>query len=158
MTLDPTDSVTPSFTALSVVSGETLSFEVAGQNSDTIATDSVLVEIWVPSQDPNDGTFLGGFSAKSGWSCDQDPVEAPDLTKQDLGDVTDYYTNGIRGDATGTFPNQGNPNTIQTVFQTWNVLTVPERADTSTDMATFDITLDGRGGRVRLDSLRAKLS
>ena len=79
VTLDPIDSLTPSFTAPSVDSGETLSFEVTAQNSDT----------------------------------------------------------------TGTFPNQGNPNTIQTVFQTWRVPDVPERTDTATDMATFGITLDG---------------
>ncbi|MDE0361078.1 MAG: hypothetical protein OXI74_07905, partial [Rhodospirillaceae bacterium] len=46
--LDPTDSLTPSFTAPTVDSSETLSFEVTAQNSDNTATDSVLVEIWVP--------------------------------------------------------------------------------------------------------------
>ena len=143
VTLDPTDTLTPSFTAPTVDSSETLSFEVTAQNSDTTAADSVLVEIWVPGQDPNDGTLLGNFSSRIGWSCDNDPVAAPELTTQDLGDVTEYYTNGIPGHATGAFPNGGNPNTIQTVFQTWNVPKVPDRTDTATDMATFGVTLEG---------------
>ena len=143
VTLDPVDSLTPSFTAPSADSGETLAFEVTARNGDTTATDSVLVEIWVADQDPNDGTLLGDFSAKPGWACDRDPVAAPELTTEDLGNVTEYYTNGIPAHATGTFPNQGNPNTIHTVFQTWRVPKVPERTDTATDMATFGITLDG---------------
>ena len=143
VTLDPTDSLTPSFTAPTVDASETLSFEITAQNSDNTASDSVLVEIWVPGQDPDDGTLLGDFSSRTGWSCEQDPVAAPELTTQDLGDVTEYYTNGIAPHATGTFPNGGNPNTIQTVFQTWNVPKDPERTDSSTDMATFGITLNG---------------
>ncbi|MCY4543670.1 MAG: hypothetical protein OXD39_00415, partial [Gemmatimonadetes bacterium] len=143
VTLEPTDSLTPSFTAPTVDSSELLAFEVTARNSDTTAMDSVLVEIWVPGQDPNDGTLLGDFSSRTGWSCDNDPVAAPELTTQDLGEVTEYYTNGIPGHATGTFPNGGNPNTIQTVFQTWNVPKVPERTDTVTEMATFGVTLEG---------------
>ena len=93
MTLDPTDSLTPSFTAPTVDSSELLAFEVTAQNSDTTAMDSVLVEIRVSGQDPNDGTLLGDFSSRTGWSCDQDPVAAPELTTQDLGEVTEYFTN-----------------------------------------------------------------
>ena len=141
--LDPTDSLTPSFTAPTVDSSETLSFEVTAQNSDNTATDSVLVEIWVPNQDPDDGTLLGDFSSRTGWPCDQDPVAAPELTTRDLGDPTEYFTNGIAGHATGTFPNGGNPNTIQTVFQTWEIPREPERTDVLTEMATFGITLEG---------------
>ena len=141
--LDPTDSLTPSFTAPTVDSSETLSFEVTAQNSDNTATDSVLVEIWVPNQDPDDGTLLGDFSSRTGWPCDQDPVAAPELTTRDLGDTTEYFTNGIAGHATGTFPNGGNPNTIQTVFQTWEIPREPERTDAVTEMATFGITLEG---------------
>ncbi|MCZ0952085.1 MAG: YHYH protein [Rhodospirillaceae bacterium] len=141
--LDPTDSLTPSFTAPTVDSSETLSFEVTAQNSDNTATDSVLVEIWVPNQDPDDGTLLGDFSSRTGWPCDQDPVAAPELTTRDLGDTTEYFTNGIAGHATGTFPNGGNPNTIQTVFQTWEIPREPERTDVLTEMATFGITLEG---------------
>ena len=85
----------------------------------------------------------GDYSTRTGWTCDQDPVAAPELTTQDLGAVTEYFTNGIPGHATGTFPNGGNPNTIQTVFQTWNVPNVPERTGTVTEMATFGVTLDG---------------
>ncbi len=143
VTLDPADSLTPSFTAPSVDTSETLSFEVTVRNSDNTATDSVLVEIWVPNQDPTDGTLLGDFSSRNGWPCDVDPVAAPELTTQNLGDVTEYYTNGIPGHATGAFPNGGNPNTIQTVFQTWHIPREPERRDVVTEMATFGITLDG---------------
>ena len=143
VTLDPTDSLTPSFTAPTVDSSETLSFEVTAQNSDNTATDSVLVEIWIPGQDPDDGTLLGDFSARTGWLCDQDPVAAPELTTRDLGAVTEYFTNGIPGHATGTFPNGGNPNTIQTVFQTWEIPREPVRTDALTEMATFGITLEG---------------
>ena len=147
VTLAQTESLTPtviaSFTAPAVDSGETMSFEVTAQDGDTTATDSVLVEVWVPNQDPDDGTLLGDFSARPGWSCDVDPVAAPEVTTQDLGNVTEYYTNGIAPHATGTFPNGGNPNTIQTVFQTWNVPKVPEQTDSATEMATFGITLDG---------------
>ena len=82
-------------------------------------------------QDPNDGTLLGAFSAKPGWACDRDPVAEPELTTEDL------------GDATGAFPNQGSPNTIHTVFQTWHMPKVPERTDTATEIATFGIPLDG---------------
>ena len=142
-TLDPTDSLTPSFPAPTVDSSETLSFEVTAQNSDNTATDSVLVEIWVPNQDPDDGTLLGDFSSRTGWPCDPDPVAAPELTTRDLGDTTEYFTNGIAGHATGTFPNGGNPNTIQTVFQTWEIPREPERTDAVTEMATFGITLEG---------------
>ena len=71
------------------------------------------------------------------------PVAAPELTTEDLGDVTEYYTNGIPAHATGTFPKQGNPNKTHTVFQTLHVPKVPERTDTATDIATFGITLDG---------------
>ena len=67
----------------------------------------------------------------------------PELTTEDLGDVTEYYTNGIPARATGTYPNQGNPNTIHTVFQTWHIPKVPARTDVATEMATFGITLDG---------------
>ena len=141
--LDPTDSLTPSFTAPTVDSSETLSFEVTAQNSDNTATDSVLVEIWVPGQDPDDGTLLGDFSSRTGWSCDNDPVAAPELTTRDLGETTEYFTNGIPGHATGTFPNGGNPNTIQSVFQTWEIPREPERTDALTEMATFGITLEG---------------
>lgn len=143
VTLDPTDSLTPSFTAPTVDSSETLSFEVSAQNSDNTATDSVLVEIWVPGQDPDDGTLLGDFSSRTGWSCDNDPVAAPELTTRDLGATTEYFTNGIAGHATGTFPNGGNPNTIQTVFQTWEIPREPARTDVLTEMATFGITLEG---------------
>jgi len=143
VTLDPTDSLTPSFTAPTVDTSETLSFEVTAQNSDNTATDSVLVEIWVPGQDPDDGTLLGDFSSRTGWSCDNDPVAAPELTTRDLGAVTEYFTNGIPGHATGTFPNGGNPNTIQSVFQTWEIPREPERTDALTEMATFGITLEG---------------
>ena len=143
VTLDPADSLTPSFTAPTVDSSETLSFEVTAQNSDNTVTDSVLVEIWVPGQDPDDGTLLGDFSSRSGWSCDNDPVAAPELTTRNLGDTTEYFTNGIAGHATGTFPNGGNPNTIQTVFQTWEIPREPARTDAVTEMATFGITLEG---------------
>ena len=97
----------------------------------------------MPDQDPNDGTLLGDVSAKSGWACDRDPVAAPELTTEDLGNVTEYYTNGIPAHAPGAFPNQGNPNKIHTVFQTLNVPKAPEQTDTATEMATFGITLDG---------------
>ena len=143
VTLDPTDSLTPSFTAPTVDASETLSFEITAQNSDNTASDSVLVEIWVPGQDPDDGTLLGDFSSRTGWSCDNDPVAAPELTTRDLGDTTEYFTNGIPGHATGTFPNGGNPNTIQTVFQTWEIPREPVRTDALTEMATFGITLEG---------------
>ena len=66
-----------------------------------------------------------------------------ELTTEDLGNVTEYHTNGIPDHATGTFPNQGNPNTIYTVFQTWQVSKVVERTDTATEMAKFIITLGG---------------
>ncbi|MYF69248.1 MAG: hypothetical protein F4181_04355, partial [Proteobacteria bacterium] len=46
VTLDSTDSLTPSFTAPTVDSSENLSFEITAQNSDNTATDSVPVEIW----------------------------------------------------------------------------------------------------------------
>ena len=143
VTLDPTDSLTPSLTAPTVDSSETLSFEVTAENSDNTATDSVLVEIWVPGQDPDDGTLLGDFSSRTGWSCDNDPVAAPELTTRDLGETIEYFTNGIPGHATGTFPNGGNPNTIQTVFQTWEIPREPVRTDAVTEMATFGITLEG---------------
>ena len=68
MTLAQTESLTPtviaSFTAPTVDTGETMSFEVTAQDGDTTATDSVLVEVWVPNQDPDDGTLLGDFSAR----------------------------------------------------------------------------------------------
>ena len=124
-------------------SGETLAFEVTAQAGGTTATDSILVAIWVADQDSNDGTLLGDFSAKPIRACDRDPVSDPELTTEDLGDVTEYFTNGSPAHATGTFPNQCNPNTIHTVFQTWQLPKVPERTDTATDMATFGITLDG---------------
>lgn len=143
VTLNPTDSLTPSFTAPSPDASETLSFEVTARNADNTATDSVFVEIWIPSQGPSDSTLVGDYSDRTGWACDQDPVAAPELTTQDLGAATEYFTNGIPGHATGTFPNGGNPNTIQTVFQTWNVPNVPERTGTLTEMATFGVTLDG---------------
>lgn len=143
VTLNTTDSLTPSFTAPSPDASETLAFEVTARNADNTATDSVLVEIWIANQDPNDSTLVGDYSGRTGWACDQDPVAAPELTTQDLGAVTEYFTNGIPGHATGTFPNGGNPNTIQTVFQTWNVPNVPERTGTLTEMATFGVTLDG---------------
>ena len=143
VTLSPDDSLTPSFTAPTVDTSETLSFEVTAQNSDNTATDSVLVEIWVPGQDPDDGTLLGDFSSRTGWSCDNDPVAAPELTTRDLGETTEYFTNGIPGHATGTFPNGGNPNTIQSVFQTWEIPREPARTDALTEMATFGITLEG---------------
>ena len=127
--LDPIHALTPSFTAPAVDSGETLEFEVTAEAGD--ATDSVLVEIWVANQDPNNGTLLGNFSAKPGWACDHDPVASPDLTTEDLGNVTEHYTNGIPAHATGTFLNQGNPNTIHSVFQTRHVPKVPERTDTA---------------------------
>ena len=88
-------------------SGESLAFEVTAENGGTTATDSVLVEIWVAAQDPNDGTLLGDFSPKPGWACDRDPVAEPELTTEDLGDVTEYYTNGIPARATGTYPQSG---------------------------------------------------
>ena len=125
VTLDPIDALSPSFTAPALNSGETLSFEVTAQSGDTTATDSVLVEIWVADQNPNDGTLHGDFSAKPGWACDRDPVAEAELTTDDLGNVTEYCTSGIPAHATGTFPNQGNPNTTHTVFQTWHVPKVP---------------------------------
>ena len=67
----------------------------------------------------------------------------PELTTEDLGNVTEYYTNGIPAHATRTFPNQGNPKTIHTVFETWHIPKAPERTNTATEMAMFGITLDG---------------
>ena len=136
VTLDQPDELTPSFTAPSVGSSETPAFEVTAQSGDTTATDSVLVEIWVADQDPNNGALLGDFSTQPGWACDRDPVTPPELT-------TEYYTNGIPTHATRTFPNQGNPKTIHTVFQTWHIPKAPERTNTATEMAMFGITLDG---------------
>ena len=141
--LDQADVLTPSLIAPAVESGESLALEVIAEARDATASDSVLVEVWIADWDPNDGTLLGDFSAKPGWTCNRDPAAPPELTTEDLGNVTGYYTNGIPTHATGTFPNQGNPNTIHTVFQTWHVPKVPERTDTATDMATFAITLDG---------------
>ena len=103
----------------------------------------MLVKVWVAGQGPNDATLLADFCAKPGWACDRDPVAALELTIRDLGDVTEYHTNGIPDHATGTFPNQGNPNTIHTVFQTWHVLKMPERSAVGTEMATLGIMLDG---------------
>ena len=63
----------------------------------------------------------------------------------DSGETLAFEVTAQNGDttATGTCPNQGNPNTIQTLFQTWRVPDVPERTDTATEMGTFGITLDG---------------
>ena len=133
----------PSLTAPPIDSVETLAFKVTAQSGDTTATDSVLVKVWVADQDPSNGTLLVDFSSKPGWACGRGAVAEPELTTGDLGNVTEYYTNGIPDHATATFPNQGNPNTIHTVFQSWHVPKVPERTDTATDMETFGITLDG---------------
>ena len=143
LALDRITSLTPSFTASAADSSETLSFEVTAQSGDTTATESVLVEVWVANQDPNDGTLLGDFSPKPGWACDRDLVAEPELTTEDLGNVTEYYTNGIPAHATGTFPNQGNSNTIHTVFQSWHVPKVPKGTDTATEMELSASRLTG---------------
>ena len=141
--LDRTNKLGPSFTARPVDSSEILAFEVTAQGGGGAATDSVPVEVWVAGQNPNDATLLAHFCAKPGWACDRDPVAVLELTTRELGDVTEYHTNGIPDRATGTFPNQGNPNTIHTVFQTWHVLKMPERSAVGTEMATLGIMLDG---------------
>ena len=76
------------------------------------------MDIWVANQVPNNGTLRGDFKAMPGWACDRDPVAAPELTTENLGNVTEYNTNGIPAHATTTFPNQNNPNTIHILFQT----------------------------------------
>ena len=143
VTLDQADELTPLLTAPSVDIRETLAFKVTAQAGKHHRHRCSAGRGWVANQDLNDGTLLGDFSAKPGWACDHDPVAAPELTTQDLGNVTEYCTNEIPDHATVTFPNQGNPNTIHTEFQTWHVPKVPERTDTATEIATFGITLDG---------------
>ena len=66
-----------------------------------------------------------------------------ELTTEDLGNVTEYHTNGIPAHATGRFPNQGNSHTSHTVFQTWHFPKVPEQTDTGTETAKLGMTLDG---------------
>ena len=44
-----------------------------------------------------------------------------------------YYAKGIPDHATSPFPNQANPNTIHTVFQTWHVPREPARTNVAPD-------------------------
>ncbi|NCF31971.1 MAG: YHYH protein [Proteobacteria bacterium] len=132
-----------SFTTPTVSVNETLVFEVKGTLGNEEATDTIRVEIWVPPSDTNDLTALGDFSAKSGWACNQDPVSTPELTTSQGSDYMRYQSNGIANHATGTFPNQGNPNTIQQVSHSRDIPTNPVKTNQATDMVDFGVTLDG---------------
>ena len=143
VTLQDDDTLTPSFNAPETGRRETLAFEITATDGGTTATDGVLVEIWVPDPGDDDGTQLGDFSTRSGWTCDQDPTQMAELTIRDLGDVTEYYSNGLPPHGIGTFPNDGNPNTVGIVYETWHIPNNPVRTSAATTMATFGITLDG---------------
>ena len=137
------DTAQMSFTTPTVSVNETLVFEVKGTLGNEEATDTIRVEIWVPPSDTNDLTALGDFSAKSGWACNQDPVSTPELTTSQGSDYMRYQSNGIANHATGTFPNQGNPNTIQQVSHSRDIPTNPVKTNQVTDMVDFGVTLDG---------------
>ena len=123
---------------------ETLLFEVrAEKDSGQQDSDIVWVEAYVPQQDVTDLTLVADFSPRNGWECNRDPVAVPEVHTRVLDTVIEYTTNGIPAHATGQFPNQGNPNTIAPVTQTWRIPRNPVKTDTPTEMATFGITLDG---------------
>ena len=143
VTLENADTAQLGFTTPTVSANETLVFEVKAALDGAQAIDMIRVEMWVPPSNNNDLTALGDFTGKSGWACNQNPVTDATLTISQGSGYTRYQSNGIANHATGTFPNAGNPNTIQQVSHSRDIPTAPANTGTATEMAEFGITLDG---------------
>ncbi|HBR96767.1 MAG TPA: hypothetical protein DD979_05250 [Gammaproteobacteria bacterium] len=142
VTLSDSSTEDPRFTAPTVSQRETLLFELQVDSGSETLTDQVSVEVWVAS-DTGDATALGYFSGRSGWGCDQDPIATPSVIVTDLGSVMQYESNGVPSHATGTFPNNGNPNAITVQSIVHEIPTNPEKLTTTTNMRDNGITLDG---------------
>lgn len=140
--LSDVSSTTPTFTAPTVSENTTLTFDV----TDGSTTDSVSVEVWVPL-DQSDLTSVGDFSANEGWQCDVD-IEA------ELG-VENSYAEDIQGldiaissnviptHTVGTFPNNGNPNTISEQSTSMTITSEPVLTDRASSPRLFGIGLSG---------------
>ena len=134
----------PSFTAPNVSARETLVFELSvDTGSGTLLTDTVFVEVWVGADSTSDLTVLADYSDRSPWPCTVDPIAATEVSFTDSGGVTLVEANGIPLHATGSFPNNGNPNAITDQNVSFSFTNSPELAASSTEMSVFGVTLDG---------------
>lgn len=140
--LSDTASTTPTFTAPSVSENTTLAFEI----TDGDTTDSVSVEVWVPF-DQDDLTSLGDFSVNDGWQCDVDLEAELGVENSYAEDVQGLdiaiSSNVIPAHTIGTFPNDGNPNSITEQSTSMTVTSEPELTDTASYPRLFGIGLSG---------------
>ena len=139
---DP-ETATPSFVTPVILEPEMLVFELTADDGAGTASDRVVVEVWIPADGEADPTQLGDFSGFEPWACDVDPVSSPELTIEVSDSSIVYSGNGIPDHATGTFPNNGNPNAIQASPRTFEIPRTPALTEEPTPMAEFGITLDG---------------
>lgn len=144
VSLNDTTSEDPSFTTPNVTSTETLVFQLTADDGNGASlVDTVDIEVWLPADSTSDRTVLGDFSSQNAWQCDVAPAETPSVTVTDFGGFTNYDGNGIPDHATGTFPNNRNPNTIFAISADYDVTNSPVKTNTASDMNEFGITIDG---------------
>ncbi len=140
VTLSDSDAVQPSFTAPTVTESTTLAFEIA---DDSGTSDTVYVEVYVAPDTSADPTLLGDFTGHDGWACTVAPIATTEVSFTDDGSTISISSNGIPRHATGTFPNDGNPNTIAEVSVDQTIPAAPVKTATATEMAEFGVTVDG---------------
>lgn len=140
VTLSNSSSASPTFTAPSITSSETLDFQVTVNGT----TDDVSIFVYVaPAYDTAQGlTVVGDFTDKSAWGCTVYPGSAT-ATVSDSGAFISITGNGIPDHAVGTFPNNGNPNSISGQSVSYQVPTDPSKTTTATQMQDFGVFLNG---------------
>ena len=143
VSLSDVTSLSPTFSAPRVSSNTVLTFEATLEDGvNEPSTASMSVEVWVPF-DQSDVTNLGDFSSNDGWACDVDLGIASVYTEDAQGLSTSISLNAIPNHAVGTFPNDGNPNTIREQSAMFSVPLEPVKTDTARDTRIFGIATSG---------------
>lgn len=140
ITLSDASAISPTFTAPSVTTAETLEFQVSVNGT----TDVVSVFIYVPAEYTATTGLdqVADFTDKTEWACNVSAGTAS-ATVSDSSAFKTISGNGIPDHAVGTFPNPGNPNTISEQTVSYQVPGSPALTTTATDMQEFGVFLNG---------------